>query len=154
MKASPLSELYTKDSELFFMSKKGEKYFIEIEWLDRLEIHWNMLSMAGVVGATMTFADHLSFNESIPLEAGISFEMTLADTSRNKFKYVFVITDIKMETVNKTRRNISIAMMDPYSYKMIKTFHSKGYSQKRTDEIINDVCLFDETIKLKSSWFD
>jgi hypothetical protein len=148
MKASPLSELYTKDSQLFFMSKKGEKYFIEISWLDRLEIHWNMLSMSGVVGATMTFADHLSFNESIPLEKGISFEMSLADTSKNKFKYVFVITDIKVETVNKTRKNISLAMMDPYSFNMIKTFHSKGYNQKRTDEIINDMCLLDEDIKL------
>jgi hypothetical protein len=148
MKASPLSELYTKDSELFFKSKSGEKYVIEIAWLDRLEIHWNMLSMNGIVGATMTFADHLSFNESIPLESGISFEMNLADTSKNKFKYVFVITDIQVQTVNKTRKTISIAMIDPYSYNMIKTFHSKGYSQKTTDDIINDICLMDEDIKL------
>jgi hypothetical protein len=139
MKASPLSELFIKECEFFFKNKAGEKYFVEPSWIDMFVIHWDLLKMNGLVGSTLSFQDYLSFHETMPIEPGVTFEVNLVDTQKNKFKYIFIVTDFNVETVKRDRKRITAAMMDPYSYKMSQIFDSKGYSLKRTDEIWNAI---------------
>lgn len=137
MKASPLSELYIKECEFFFKSIGGTKYFVEPNWIDMFTIHWDMLRMNGIVSASLSFQDYLSFHETMPMEPGVTFEVNLTDTQKNKFKYVFTVSDFQVATVKSDRKRVSVIMMDPYSYKMINIQDSRGFSLKRTNEIWN-----------------
>jgi hypothetical protein len=112
---------------------KIDGYEIVHEDIRDLEIHWQINEIYTV--GSLKWVDSVHMIEHKPLKVNDIMDLYWKDASGETYKQKFVITEVQ-DVRTEIRQNIgAIRFIDQNTIEFLKTYHSKGFTHNKMDEI-------------------